>query len=427
MGVGDQWLTHHRRGRRRPCCSSIVETDLSRLRATNLRGLFEYSTWAQPRVGYLGVCSRSIEARASPLHTSQEHGVAQMNNGKSSKMPRRASVGLVVGCIAILVTLSADRTAAEEYRWTMQSLWQAGSINHRVFEEFCADVAELSAGRLAITPVPVGTMVAYNETLDAVGSGILDGQQSGAGYFAGKDPGFAMLSEFPGAYETAYQMQMWFEFGGGKELARELYGRFNVFYIGAVWHGMESIPSKKPLRSVADLKGVKMRIPEGLNQEIFNRIGAAPVNIPGSEVYTSLDRGVIDATDWGTLGMNVDLGYHKIAPYQIYPGFHSLPMADVAVNADRWKELPDDLKVIVEAAVRDFARNMIQQMELADAAAARVAKEQGAEFVTWSKAERRRFRVIAADVLKTFATRSEMAQRIYDSHVAFLAQLGLLE
>ena len=349
------------------------------------------------------------------------------NHGKSKKSYRKPSTGLVVGCIAILVTVCADRAAAEKYRWTMQSLWQAGSINHRVFEEFCADVGQLSAGRLEITPVPVGTMVAYNETLDAVGSGILDGQQSGPGYFAGKDPGFAMLSEFPGAYETAYQMQMWFEFGGGKELARELYGRFNVFYIGAVWHGMESIPSKKPLRSVDDLKGVKMRIPEGLNQEIFNRIGAAPVNIPGSEVYTSLDRGVIDATDWGTLGMNVDLGYHKIAPYQIYPGFHSLPMADVAVNADRWNELPDDLRVIVEAAVRDFARNMIQQMELADATAARKALEQGVEFVTWTKAERRRFRLIAADVLKEFATRSGMAQRIYDSHMAFLKQLGLLE
>ena len=349
-----------------------------------------------------------------------------MSNSMSSKRHPRSSAGLVIGCIAIIM-VCADRAAAEKYQWTMQSLWQAGSINHRVFEEFCADVGRLSAGRLEITPVPVGTMVAYNETLDAVGSGILDGQQSGPGYSAGKDPGFAMLSEFPGAYENAYQMQMWFEFGGGKELARELYGRFNVFYIGSVWHGMESIPSKKPLRSVDDLKGVKMRIPEGLNQEIFSRIGAAPVNIPGSEVYTSLDRGVIDATDWGTLGMNIDLGYHKIAPYQIYPGFHSLPMADVAVNADRWNELPDDLKVITEAAVRDFARNMIQQMELADATAARKAREQGVEFVNWTREERRRFRLIAADVLKKFATRSDMAQRIYDSHMAFLKRLGLLE
>ena len=332
---------------------------------------------------------------------------------------------VAIGCLASL--LSPERAAAVDYRWTVQSAWQAGSINHRVFEEFCIEVERLTGGRLVIDPVPVGTLVAYNETLDAVGSGILDGQQSGPGYFAGKDPGFAMLSEFPGAYENAYQMQMWFEFGGGKELARELYGRFDVFYIGSIWHGMESIPSKKPLRSVDDLKGVKMRIPEGLNQEIFKRIGAAPVNIPGSEVYTSLDRGVIDATDWGTLGMNVDLGYHKIAPYQIYPGFHSLPMGDVAVNVDRWNELPDDLKAIVEAATRDYARNMIQQMELADAAAAQAARDQGVELVAWNSDERRRFRTISSDVLKAFATRSDMAQRMYDSHMAFLKKLGLLE
>ena len=329
--------------------------------------------------------------------------------------------------LALVTTVAAHRTEAQEYEWTMQSLWQAGSINHRVFEQFCENVRQLTGGRLVITPVPVGTLVAYNETLDAVSSGILDGHQSGAGYSAGKDPAFAMLSEFPGAYETAYQMQMWFEYGGGKELARELYGRFNVYYVGSVWHGMESIPSKKPLRSVDDLKGVKMRIPEGLNQEIFKVIGAAPVNIPGSEVYTSLDRGVIDATDWGTLGMNVDLGYHKIAPYQIYPGFHSLPMADVAVNADRWNELPADIQVILEAAVRDFAREMIQQMATADAGAAQAVMEQGVELVNWSKEERRRFRLIAADVLREFAKRSEMAQRIYDSHMAYLKTLGLLD
>ena len=315
---------------------------------------------------------------------------------------------------------------AKEFTWTIQSLWQAGSINHSVFERFCENVKALTDGRLEIVPVPVGTLVAYNETLDAVGSGILDGQQSGPGYSAGKDAGFAMLSEFPGAYETAYQMQMWFEYGGGKELARELYGRFNLFYIGSVWHGMESIPSKKPLLSVDDLKGVKMRIPEGLNQEIFNRIGAAPVNIPGSEVYTSLDRGVIDATDWGTLGMNIDLGYHKIAPYQIYPGFHSLPMGDVAVNMDRWHELPSDIQTILEAAVRDFARDMIQEMAEADAAAAQTVQAQGVKLVTWDKEERHRFRLIAADVLKKFAKRSDMAQRIYDSHIAYLNKLGLM-
>lgn len=337
---------------------------------------------------------------------------------------RHAAAG-VLAALALLV--AAPAASAQQYEWNMQSLWQAGSINQKVFERFAERVGELTDGRLKINPMPVGTLVAYNETLDAVGSGILDGQQSGPGYFAGKNPAFALLSEFPGGYETPYQMQMWFEYGGGRELARELYERFNVFYIGAVWHGMESIPSTEPIRGVEDIEGLKIRIPEGLNQEIFQELGAAPVNIPGSEVYTSLDRGVIDATDWGTLGMNVDLGYHKIAPYQVYPGFHSLPMADVAVNLDRWNELPADIQRILVVAVRDFARDMIQQMAQEDAQAALTARKQGVELIAWSDGERRKFRRTAAEVLEAFAQRSEMAQRIYDSHVAFMKKLGLLE
>jgi TRAP-type mannitol/chloroaromatic compound transport system substrate-binding protein len=296
------------------------------------------------------------------------------------------------------------------FKWKMQSLWQAGSINHKVFERFCKRVFDATGGRLEISPLPVGAVVAYNETLDA-----------------GKDPGFVMLSEFPGGYETPWQMQAWFEYGGGRELARELYAKFNVFYIGSSWHGMESIPSKRALRGVDDLKGLKIRIPEGPNQEIFKELGAAPVNIPGSEVYTSLDRGVIDATDWGTLGMNVDLGYQKIAPYQIFPGFHSLPMSDVAVNLDRWKELPADIQTILEVAVRDFARDMIEQMSLADAEAARKITAEGTKLLNWDAAERRKFRVVAAHVMEGVAQRGPMARKIYDSHVAFMKRLGLLD
>jgi TRAP-type mannitol/chloroaromatic compound transport system substrate-binding protein len=358
--------------------------------------------------------------------------------------PRGRAAALLLGLAAVLLipacqkggepgpdqkaaTEAAAGSTAPQFKWKMQSLWQAGSINHKVFERFCQRVGEATGGRLEITPLPVGSIVAYNETLDAVGSGVLDGQQSGAAYFAGKDPAFILISEFPGGYETPWQMQAWFEYGGGKELARELYARFNVFYVGSVWHGMESIPSKRPLRGVDDLKGLKIRIPEGPNQEIFKRFGAAPVSIPGSEVYTSLDRGVIDATDWGTLGMNIDLGYHKIAPYQVFPGFHSLPMADVAVNLDRWKELPPDIRAILEMAVRDFARDMVEKMMVADAEAARKAEAEGVKLVTWNDAERRKFRSAAAQVMETVAQRGELARQIYDSHVTFLTRLGLLE
>ena len=122
-----------------------------------------------------------------------------------------------------------------------------------------------------------------------------------------------MLGDLNGGFETPYQMQMWFEYGGGLELARDIYKRFNIQYVGPVWWGVESVPAKKPAATLADFKGVKMRVPEGLGADIWRRAGVGVVTLPGSEVYTALERGVIEATDWGTLGMNNDLGYHKIA------------------------------------------------------------------------------------------------------------------
>ena len=144
---------------------------------------------------------------------------------------------------------------------------------------------------------------------------------------------------------------------------------------------MESVPAKRPLRTLADFKGVKMRVPEGLGAEIWRRAGAGVVTLPGSEVYTALERGVIEATDWGTLGMNNDLGYHKIARFPLHPGFHSMPAAEVAVNMTRWNALSPDLKVFMEMAVRDFAREMVQRIALEDLKAVEQARAQNVELV----------------------------------------------
>ncbi|HEX9648299.1 MAG TPA: TRAP transporter substrate-binding protein [Alphaproteobacteria bacterium] len=340
-------------------------------------------------------------------------------------MSRRVGRWIAVALAAALALPGAPH-AEPQFSWKMQSLWQAGSINQKVFEAFCARVGEITGGRLVIEPLPVGTVVAYNETLDAVAAGLLDSMHGGTGYFAGKDPAFSLLADLNGGYDNVRQLHMWLDYGGGIELGRELFAQYGSYYVGAVSWGHESIPSKKPIRSLADFKGVKIRAPEGMAQEIFKRIGAAPVNIPGAEVYTALERGVVEAADWGTLGMNDDLGYHAIAPYPLYPGFHSAPMADVAVNTDRWNELPADIKALVEMAVRDFSRDMVEEIALQDAAVAAHAAEKGIELVSWSADERRKFREVAVEVWAEYAARSPMAKRIYDSHIAFLKRLGLL-
>lgn len=327
---------------------------------------------------------------------------------------------------ALAAPFVRTRPAAAQEVWQIQSLWQAGSINQKVFERFAHNVEAASAGRIMIEPLPVKAIVAHNETLEAVGSGVLAGQHAAAAYFAGRDPAFGLLGDLNAGYEDPYQMTLWFYHGGGLELARELYAAYGLFFVGPVFWGMESIPMKKRVASIEEFAGVKVRMPEGPSADIFRKIGAAPANIPGAEVYTSLERGVIDGADWGTLSMNQDLGYHKIAPYPIYPGIHSMPVGDVAINQARWDALEDDLKVLLEIAVRDFNFDMIQTIQAADLAAQEAAVAEGAELVDWSPEERKKLRAVAAEVWSEYAARNELSGRIYESHMAMLKSLGLL-
>ena len=333
-------------------------------------------------------------------------------------------VSLVAMLAVSNATIAADPAPI---KIKMMALWQAGTLPFKVFEQFAADVKTKSQGRLIIEPLPAGSVVAPTEALDAVTSGVLDAEYGCGGYAAGKEPALALLTDPQGAFDSPEQMSQWMEQGGGIQLAREAYQRFKIHYIAGTWYGKESLVSKKPLRGVADFKGLKIRAPVGIGQEIFKLLGAAPVNIPGSEVYTSLERGVVDASDWSTLSMNHELGYHKLAKYPTYPGFHSMGMAEIAMNSKKWNTLPEDLKVLLEAAVKEFSRNLVARSLAEDEKVAQQAKTLGFEPIAWSAEERRKFRGIAREVWKQYAARSAMAKKINDSQVAFLKKAGLLD
>lgn len=340
---------------------------------------------------------------------------------------------VLVVCAAALSGCNRDdrqvggaATSQPAMKWKAQSYWQSGTLPQELFEQFAKRVGELTGGRLEIEALAVNSVVAPPESLDAVGAGVLQGQNGGPAYFTGKDAAFALIGDPQGAFENPYQMQMWMEYGGGNELARELYAQYNVHFVGGVWYGQESLVSKKPLRSLEDFRGLKIRAPQGMSGEIFSLLGAAPVQLPGSEVYTALERGVVDASDWGTLSMNEDLGYHKLARYPTYPGFHSMPMGEISFNKARWDALPADVQAAIRAATQEYARAMIQRNYLADQRIAVEAGKRGFEPVDLSGADRQRFREVAQGVWKAYAARSPMAQKVYDSQIAFLKQLGLL-
>jgi len=332
-----------------------------------------------------------------------------------------------VAGVAIAASLFATGAMAQEYQWTFQTSAQAGD-NFFPIEEVWADrVNELSDGRIEITVVPVGTVVAHNETLDAVGAGILQGHITDPSYFSGKDPAFAMLGNLVGAWSAPEQMFDYMENGGGKELFNELVNPYGLQFLGASATGVEAFLSTKPIHGVDDLKGIKMRAPEGMVQEVFAAAGAAPVNLPGSEVYTALEKGVIDAADYTVFSTNHAQGMHEFAKYPLYPGFHSMPVIEVSLNKAIYDGLPEDLQTILNESVSVFARDMIAQLDAQnEVAVAEAQADPDITVINWSDEERAKFRGIAKSQWANWAARSEMAGKAYESVTAYLTEKGLL-
>jgi TRAP-type mannitol/chloroaromatic compound transport system substrate-binding protein len=333
----------------------------------------------------------------------------------------------LVAISAALATASGTVLAEAKYTWTIQSGAQAGDSFYSIQQEWAERVGVMSDGEIEISLLPVNSVVAYNETLDAVGAGIIQGHIADPSYFSGKDPAFAMLGNLVGAWSHPSQMIGFIEYGGGKEVYNKLVNPYGLQFLGAASTGVESFVSTKPVRSVEEFKGVKMRAPEGMVQEIFAAVGAAPVNLPGSEVYTSLDKGVIDAADYSVFSTNQAQGLHKFAKYPLYPGFHSMPTLAVSVNKSQWDDLTPDLKEILSISVRDFGYDMVQRLETLDRnAVIEARKDSSIEIINWSEEERAKFRSIAQKQWQQWAARSPMAGEVYTKVSEYLVSQGLL-
>ncbi len=317
---------------------------------------------------------------------------------------------------------------AQDHSLRFQSSDPSGNPNFVLQQGWAADVAEKSGGRIAIDLLPVESIVAHNETQDAIATGILDGHVTDLSYFSGRDPAFGLMGNPVGAWSDPEQMLDFVENGGGGELLNEIMNPYGLQFIGATTPGLEALVSAVPLDGVDDLAGVKIRAPEGLVQSVFAAAGASPVNLPGSEVFTSLDKKVIDAADYSVLSTNQAQGLNEVAPHPVYPGFHSMPLVEISMNKDKWDALPEDLQQVMTQSVRDFAR--VQVAALAEADAAAVAEAEAGGTITihdWSDEERTKFRGIAMAEWEKVASQSPAAQQVYDALTAYLTEKGLVQ
>jgi len=182
-----------------------------------------------------------------------------------------------------------------------------------------------------------------------------------------------------------------------------------------------------PIRGVADFEGVKVRSPEGLAADVFRRAGAAPVSMAGSETYGALEKGVIDAADNSAYANNDANGMHKIAKFPIYPGIHSTPILQFTIGEAVAEELSDAEMVALETwylaaynGLRQHFERLDRQLVARDKAAGEI------EVIDWPQEERDAMRLIAQEAWADFAAGSDLAKEVFDAHVSFMKEAGLL-
>jgi len=329
----------------------------------------------------------------------------------------------IVATALITPALAADKVI----KWKAQAFWSAAELSYKTFADFCAKVKVLTNGRLEITPYPGGTIVPSFEALDALQNNVIQAMHMWPGYFSGKEPGLAAISDMVAAYTEPWQKDAWMHYKGGWELLNEMYAPYNAYTVGWSFWGIESMVSTKPIGKMEDFKGLKMRVPQGMTAKLFQKLGASVVVLPGGEVYSALDKGVINTSDWASPSMNQRMGFFQVAKYTNYPGFHSLPFGGFTVNMDEWKKLPADIQQILKTACREWAWDSIERIAIDDRRAIKEMKAKGVTVQTWSKEDMTRVRAVAMEVWDEFSKKSPMSKRVIDSQKAWLRELELID
>jgi TRAP-type mannitol/chloroaromatic compound transport system substrate-binding protein len=316
--------------------------------------------------------------------------------------------------------------AQAEHTLRIQTHYAPETPSGKLAQQFFDDVETMSGGRIDIEPFFSSSVVKSVETFDAAASGILDCDMTGGAYQTGKNPAFQFVGDVMGGYDTPWQYYSWFYYGGGKEVAEELYHSFNMHPVGWWIYGQESLASTTPLPGIDALKDWKFRSPPGLETEIFAALGASPVVMDFTEVFTALETKIIDGADASGLANNVGLGLYDIAGHATYPGFHSMPADHLACRLDVWESMPDDLKRIMDVAMQKLAFQTALTFEVMNNEAAAALNEKGVTIHEWSQEDRDAFRKAAQEQWQNWAVKTPEAQKLVDSHLAFMKNLGLV-
>jgi TRAP-type C4-dicarboxylate transport system substrate-binding protein len=327
----------------------------------------------------------------------------------------------LAGAAAFLATAAA----AEPVTLRIQNHYGTEHPMGKAIAQFVDDVQVMSGGDITIEMFYASSVVATTETFDAAISGILDCDMTGGAYQTGKNPAFQFVGDIMGGYDTPYQQLSWLLIGGGLEDAQKLYNQYGMQLVGWWVVGQETMTSTRPIRNADDFKDWKFRSPPGMETKIFEKLGASPIVMDFTEIFTALETGIIDGADASILANNKSMGLYDIAKHATYPGFHSMPSDHLACNKAVWDGMPEHHRRIMEVAMEKLALRQAISGDVANAQAANELRAQGVSIYDWSPEDRAKFKAAAQATWPEFATTPE-AEALVASHIEFLKTIGVI-
>jgi len=287
-------------------------------------------------------------------------------------------------------------------------------------DSFAKRCGELSGGSLEIKIYPKNILVPAMQVFDSTSANQLDAFHSGVYYWKGKNSAFSIFGGMPLGL-TSEEMITWLKFAGGMELWRELYAKFNLYpLIGGSTGPQMGGWFKKEIKTLADLQGLKMRIP-GLGGEVMKRLGVNPILLPAGEIYTALERGTIDATEWVGPALDKMMGFDRASKFY-YTGWHEPgSILEITFNKPRWEKLSSEHQAIITSASEEMTGNMVQEFRYKNAQALQEIKQEGrVEIKSFPKEMMKQAKIALNEVLELEARKSEDFRRVLANYREFV-------
>jgi len=319
-------------------------------------------------------------------------------------------------------TATSSSVPEQTYEWKMITSWPKNLPALGTAPELFADsVEKMSNGQMQIRVYGANELVGGLEVFDAVSAGTAEIGHSGPYYWQGKINATPFFSTIPFGL-TGTEMDAWLAFGGGNELWKEIYAPFNLIPVRGGNSGTQMFGwFNKEINSLEDLQGLKMRIP-GLGGEVFARAGGVPVTMQVSDVFTALETGALDATEWVSPYNDLAAGYHTVAQYYYYPGWHEPGSSlETIFNKEAFEALPEDLQEILLAASEVMNKRIHDELTARNNEALQtLINEHNVELRRLPDDVLQEFRRFSEQVILEMAAVDETSQRVYQSWKSFL-------